>query len=503
MSILLSVRKCGNRTLAAGVKPRFTGLRSGRSGQILEQTELTQNDILESRCLCCMHICKDDAANQGCDMKEIKQIGIGGYGIVHEVLMDDGQRFARKTFSKNQPMSQELLENVLKRFSKEVRIQSSISHQNIVPVVASDVTTNPPFYLMPLAETSLAEELAADPKLGGNFIAVLSDIVAGLEELHSMEIYHRDLKPGNVLRFQSAGGTYYAISDFGLISMKESTLSGLTKTGMGKGSDFYTAAEIAQELKNASVQSDVFSLGCILHDMVGTELRVPFREIRENGEFSAILLNCTRDDPTKRFGSARAVLDAILSIDYAPAGVVSKDSVDFLAVLTDVAAPTKDFWSNLAEYLAVAAQSDRSAICGGLLNSKIAQMFESNATAAKDLGQVFCNWVIQTGFNFDHSDAIANRLEEIFKLGDFELKVDCLLAMLELGISHNRWYVERKFVRLCAADMNDDLAKRFVVQMHVDGDGICKSVARLKSSISISDHAFHPRILKALNELCA
>ncbi len=435
-------------------------------------------------------------------MKEIKKIGIGGYGIVHEVLMDDGQRLARKTFSENQPMSKELLENVIKRFSKEVRIQGSISHQNIVPVVDSDVTSSPPYYLMPLAETSLDKELATDPKLGGNFIAVLSDIVAGLEELHSMEIYHRDLKPGNVLRFQSDGGAYYAISDFGLISMKESTLSGLTKTGMGKGSDFYTAAEISQELKNASVQSDVFSLGCILHDMVGTELRVPFREIRESGEFGAILLNCTRDDPTKRFGSARAVLDAILSIDYAPTGNVSRDSEDFLAVLSDEAAPPRDFWSRLAEYLATAAHSDRSAICGVLENSKIAQMFDSNEKAAKDVGQVFCSWVMKTGFNFDHSDAIANRLEEIFKLSDFELKVDCLLAMLELGISHNRWYVEHMFVRLCSAGMNDDLAKRFVVQMHVDGDGICKSVARLKGSITISKNAFHPRIQKALDEIC-
>lgn len=232
-------------------------------------------------------------------IKVVGQIGQGGFGNVDHVVMDDGCELARKTFSQNQPLTAELLENVLKRFVKEVRIQGSISHPNIVPIISSNVTSSPPFYFMPLAGTSLDKELALDPKLGGNFISALNDIVAGLEELHSMEIYHRDLKPQNVLRFDESGSARYAISDFGLISMKETALSGLTKTGMGKSSDFYTAIEISQELKNASAQSDVFSLGCILHDMVGTEPRVPFREIREGSEFSTILLNCTRDDPSK------------------------------------------------------------------------------------------------------------------------------------------------------------------------------------------------------------
>ncbi len=213
-----------------------------------------------------------------------------------------------KEFSRNQPLSANLLENVKRRFAKEVKVQSAIAHPNIVPIIESDLNSDPPHYFMPLAESSLDDDLAADKTLNGSFVLALSDVVAALEELHSMEIFHRDLKPQNVLRFSHGENAIYAISDFGLISMKESNLSELTKSGMGKGSDFYTAPEISNDLRKASAQSDVYSLGCILHDMVGTEARVPFREIKEDGEFGPILAGCTKDDPSKRFASAKAVL---------------------------------------------------------------------------------------------------------------------------------------------------------------------------------------------------
>jgi len=436
-------------------------------------------------------------------MKTIARIGQGGFGNVDHVIADNGLEYARKTFSQNQPLTPEILENVRKRFSKEVRIQGSIDHRNIVPILNSDLAVEPPYYIMPLATSSLDRDLMTDPTLGGNFLSALSDIVAGLEELHGMEIFHRDLKPHNVLRFGEGEDAYYAISDFGLISMKETALSGLTKSGMGKGSDYYTAVEISQDLKSASVQSDVFSLGCILHDMVGTEDRVPFREIREPGEFAPILLNCTRDEPTKRFGSAKAVLDAILSIEYEPEGDVSEESTDFGSILSSDDEPTSEFWESLADFLEnEATKPDIAAICGKLDSIKIRSVCADHSKQAKRIGLMFSEWVKGSAFNFDHSDAIANRLEEFYDHCDFETKVECLLAMLELGTSHNRWYVERKFARLCSAEMDDLLAKRFVVQLHVTGDKICRVFEHLERSISVDRKDYHPRIAKALSDIC-
>lgn len=437
-------------------------------------------------------------------METIKRIGQGGFGNVDHVKSEDGHEYARKEFAQNQPLTPDLLVNVKKRFSKEVKVQSAIDHPNIVPIVSSDLDADPPNYLMPLAESSLDMDLSQDRLLNGRFVSALSDIIAGLEELHSMEIFHRDLKPQNVLRFPHERESTYAISDFGLISMKESNLSELTRSGMGKGSDFYTAPEIANDLRKASPQSDVYSLGCILHDMVGEGPRVPFREIKELGEFGAILSGCTKDDPHKRFPSARAVLDAILTIEFEPTGSVSDESEDFLAMLAAEDMPQPEAWQRLADHIEHAAtKADISAICGKMTSDRIQAVCSSDSDAAKRIGIAFSDWVCRTGFNFDLCDAIANRVETFYSTADLELKVECLVALLLMGTDHNRWYVERKFVRLCGSDMNENLAKRLVVKFHIIGRRkICASVSHLESSISCNRNNLHPRLTAALLDLC-
>lgn len=437
-------------------------------------------------------------------MRVVTRIGQGGFGNVDHVILEDGTNCARKEFAQNQPLTPELLDNVKKRFSKEATVQSAISHPNIVPIIMKNLHTDPPYYLMPLADSTLDKDLGLERTLDGKFVSAISDIVAALEEIHSMGIYHRDLKPQNVLRFHTGEGTIYAVSDFGLISMKESNLSELTKTGMGKGSDYYTAPEIHADLRKASARSDVYSLGCILHDMVGKEQRIPFREIIEDGEFGAILSGCTKDDPNKRFQSAKAILDAILTVEFEPIGIISAASEDYVAKLTAAEDIETESWDAIADHLERrATKTDIAAICGSLTADRIGELNASNAYAAKRIGMVFCEWVSGTAFNFELCDAIANRVEHFFYVTDLELKVECLMALLKMGTSHNRWYVERKFVRLCSPEMDIDLAKRFIIEFHIRGkETICPQIEHLEFSIGHQRDRFHPRIVSLLSEFC-
>lgn len=438
-------------------------------------------------------------------MKVIKQIGAGGFGNVDLIEDQNGNQFARKTFAQNQPLDAAMLDNVIKRFAKEARIQGGISHPNIVPVLSSDLSARPPHYTMPLADSSLAEDLQKDRTLGGNVIAALSDIAAALEELHAMQIYHRDLKPQNVLRFTKPdrSGHYYAVSDFGLISMRESRLSVLTATGMAKSSDHYTAPEITKDLKKASVQSDVFSFGCILHDMVGTDDRVPLHEIKEKGEFAAILRGCTRSDPSQRFKSIRAVLDAILSVDFTPQSPPSQESVNFIDALGADDPPDEAFWGHLADFLEGDAEAaDKYAIFGKMGVDHIQTVCGVAPDEAARIGIEFAQWVARTAFNFDYCDALANRLEAFFDGTDFECKVECLMALLSMGTSHNRWFVERKFTRLASQEMDENLAKRLAVQFRIEGKEVCGQIRHLENSISFDRSELHPALVSAIADIC-
>ena len=364
----------------------------------------------------------------------LRNLGGGGFGSVDLVEGEDGTLFARKTFIANPHRPANLQANVRKRFKREAQYQAGIRHLNIVPVIEADLDADPPWYVMPLAEGTLHDDIQRDRTLGGRISAALSDIVAGLSELHSMKIYHRDLKPQNILRFVKTktgeAKTWYALSDFGLISVKESQISQLTSTGMKRNSDFFAAPEVIKALSQASAQSDIFSLGCILHEVVGTHERVPCNEIRETGPFASILLGCTRKDPSQRFKSARAVLDAVLTIELT-GPPPSKESTDFIAELQAEKELDAGFWNSLADYLEHADKFEKRAVCATLTAERILEVASRAPAAADRIGAIFAHWVGQSTFDFGHCDGLADRLEAFYEKRDFEVKVECLIAMLQ------------------------------------------------------------------------
>jgi serine/threonine protein kinase len=301
-------------------------------------------------------------------MKFVKNIGRGGFGVVDEVQNDDGTHLARKTFSINQPyeIDHDFEMHIRERFSREISIQSSFTNPNIVPVIDSDLNAEPPYFLMPLADSSLDRDIKADKSLGGNFLQAISDIISGLEEMHSLKYYHRDLKPQNVLRFSerntsSDESRYYAVSDFGLVALKSTQVSNFTPTGMRMGSDYYTAPEIVADLRNASARSDIFSLGCILHDFVGLRERVPCNEIREDGPYGGILLNCTRRDRSRRFDSVSAVRDALLAVGHHPPASLTSGANEVVVLLDSEPPLTASEWKSIVDFLNRVQLENRSA----------------------------------------------------------------------------------------------------------------------------------------------
>jgi serine/threonine protein kinase len=172
--------------------------------------------------------------------RKIQELGRGGFGVVDLVEDAQGARWARKTFAP--PLLPGIDPDDLRvRFEREVRYQNQVNHPNVVAIHESDLTTDPPWFVMPLADCSLADELSIDRTLGGRPRKPLFDILAGLEALHDKGFKHRDLKPANVLKFTSSDGTSrYAISDFGLMAPGAGQTSTLTASNMGGGTPLYS-----------------------------------------------------------------------------------------------------------------------------------------------------------------------------------------------------------------------------------------------------------------------
>ncbi len=83
----------------------------------------------------------------------IREIGRGGMGVVLEVTDEDtSDRCALKYCLADD-------EDARRRFSREVRTIASIQHTHVMPVLDQNLKNDPPYFTMPLAKHSLADEI--------------------------------------------------------------------------------------------------------------------------------------------------------------------------------------------------------------------------------------------------------------------------------------------------------------------------------------------------------
>ncbi|SNY52722.1 serine/threonine-protein kinase [Paractinoplanes atraurantiacus] len=122
--------------------------------------------------------------------------------------------------------------------------------------------------VMPLADGSLADDLTDGPLALDAGLTVLRQVAEGLVELAAVSIAHRDLKPGNVLRF----GDTWKISDFGL-SRILTEVTGTYTTG-GGGTLPYMAPEVWTDHRGTA-KSDLYALGVLAYEVFTGERPFP------------------------------------------------------------------------------------------------------------------------------------------------------------------------------------------------------------------------------------
>jgi len=133
-------------------------------------------------------------------MKVLELIADGGFGRVERVRLSSGKLAARKTFSVRADIAAVTdVEKLRKRFSREVRIQSSLPTDKFIPVIGQGLEDDPPWFLMSLADRNFEMEINSAKKAQEVPKEALAQILDSLEHIQSMHMTHRDLKPSNVL----------------------------------------------------------------------------------------------------------------------------------------------------------------------------------------------------------------------------------------------------------------------------------------------------------------
>jgi eukaryotic-like serine/threonine-protein kinase len=155
------------------------------------------------------------------------------------------------------------------RFEREIKLSAKLQHPHILGLIDSGEADGLLYYVMPFVKgEALRDRLDREGQLPiEDAIQIALETADALGYAHAQGIIHRDIKPENIL----LSGGHALVADFGIArAATEAGASKLTQTGMAIGTPVYMAPE--QSVGDAvGPTSDLYSLGCVLYEMLAGE----------------------------------------------------------------------------------------------------------------------------------------------------------------------------------------------------------------------------------------
>lgn len=396
----------------------------------------------------------------------IEKLGLGGYGEVYKAKVANLHGTVAVKVLKAED------EQAKRRLAREVKLLSTLDHNNIMPILTSDLDSEPMWFAMPLADESLFDRVKrgaiSATAVNEIFLQILDGVRFAHE--HDLRIIHRDLKPENILFL----GDQVLVSDFGLGKPLErgGLYSTITMRTEGMGSRGYSAPEQLVDVRDADERADIYSLGMVLYVMLVRRNPDPVAISEVPAPYNYIISKCKRSNPPERFSNVYELRDLFLqSID--------ESSFDLSNPLQDrlsdiFSRPCNDDYAN--EVLKILHQNVNDQ---ALLMSTFPSMgrdyveYYVNSGSNEDfkyLLQQFDEFV-STPLPFKYCDAVADFYESVLEFtDDIEVYAMILKRLLVIGVQHNRWHVMDVFCdvicKLTKNDRAETMTAKEIIEAH-------------------------------------
>lgn len=197
-------------------------------------------------------------------------------------------------------------------FRQEFKTIFNCHHANLLPTTDYSICDGMPYLVMPYCENGSAEKYIGKLIDSNAIWKFIYDTASGLDYLHSCvpPIIHQDIKPANILIDANEN---FCITDFG-ISVKSGITDDNTLDNLSSGTTIYMPPERFEEDYVPTEQSDIWSLGATIYELITgdvpfgdrggkaqqEQIKVPAITVPIPKEIKKLVYSCLDVDPNKR-----------------------------------------------------------------------------------------------------------------------------------------------------------------------------------------------------------
>ena len=251
----------------------------------------------------------------------------GGMGVVYRATDEELNRtVALKIIAPEHTQNAD----AVRRFKAEARLAASLEHPNIVPIHQPGQYHGVLYLAMRFVPGTNLRQLIDQGELPLDRVQrIIMAVASALDAAHEGGLVHRDVKPANILISGEGDHEQVYLADFGL-TKRLGSVGSLTRTGAWVGTPDYVAPE---QVKAEPIdgRADVYSLGCVLYEMLVGEVAYPkdndmaklwahvqdpcpAPRLKRPGlveAFDEVVARATAKDPDDRYGRASELAAAV------------------------------------------------------------------------------------------------------------------------------------------------------------------------------------------------